>query len=108
MTAAKAALAAWAVDKGKYQSFHVALMGTKGALPESRVMRIAAQTGLDVEALKKAMNDPGIAELIRRNFALAQALDINGTPAFVIGDEVVRGAIDLAALKQLVSRARGS
>lgn len=108
VTAAKAALAAWTLDKGKYKSFHVALMGTKGALPESRVMRIAAKTGLDVEALKKAMNDPGIEEMIQKNLALAEALDINGTPAFIIGDEVIRGAIDLAALRRLVSQARGS
>ena len=46
--------------------------------------------------------------MIEKNFALAQALDINGTPAFVIGDKLVRGAIDRAALKKLISQARGS
>ena len=108
VTAAKVALAVWKIDKEKYEPFHKAMMPTKGALTESRIMRIAAGVGLDVKALKKAMLGPDIAALIEKNFALAQALDINGTPAFVIGDEVVRGAIDLAALKQLVSQARGS
>ncbi|MCH7935817.1 MAG: thioredoxin domain-containing protein [Proteobacteria bacterium] len=108
LTASKAALAAWLTDKGKYEPFHRAMMVTKGALPEQRVMKIAAQTGYDVKALKKTMADPRIDEMIKKNFALAEALDINGTPAFVIGDKIVRGAIDLAALKKLISQARGS
>ena len=108
VAASKAALAAWLTDKGKYEPFHRALMVTKGALPEQRVMKIAAKTGYDVKALKKTMADPRINEMIKKNFALAQALDINGTPAFVIGDKIVRGAIDLAALKKLISQARGS
>ena len=106
--AAKVALAAWLVDDGKYQSFHSALMKTKGALPESRVLRIAADKGFDVKALKKAMGDGRIDGMIEKNFALAKALDINGTPAFIIGDQVVRGAINLASLKELISKARGS
>lgn len=108
VAASKAALAAWLTDKGKYEPFHRALMVTKGALPEQRVMKIAAKTGYDVKALKKTMADPRIDEMIEKNYALAQALDINGTPAFVIGDKIVRGAIDLAALKKLISQARGS
>ena len=83
-------------------------MVTKGALPEQGVMKIAAKNGYDVKALKKTMADPRIDKMIEKNFALAQALDINGTPAFVIGDKIVRGAIDRAALKKLISQARGS
>ncbi|MFQ5765877.1 MAG: DsbA family protein [Rhodospirillales bacterium] len=108
LTAAKAALAAWLTDKGKYQPFHTALMQTKGALPETRVMSIATEAGLDADALKRAMDDPRIEQMIERNYALAEALEINGTPAFVIGDHVIRGAIDLVSLRQLISAARGS
>ena len=108
LTASKIALAAWMLDKEKYEPFHQALMVTRGALPERRVMMTAAKAGYDVKALKKAMADPRINEMIEKNYALAQALDINGTPAFVIGDNIVRGAIDLAALRKLISQARGS
>ncbi len=108
IAASKAALAAWLTDKGKYEPFHRALMVTKGALPEQRVMKIAAKTGYDVKALKKTMADPRIDEMIEKNYALARALGINGTPAFVIGDKIVRGAIDLATFKKLISQARGS
>ncbi|MCZ6862608.1 MAG: DsbA family protein [Alphaproteobacteria bacterium] len=44
--------------------------------------------------------------MIRRNHELARALDINGTPAFVIGDTLVPGAIDLKTLQRLVAKAR--
>ncbi|MBT3305463.1 MAG: DsbA family protein [Alphaproteobacteria bacterium] len=108
VTASKAALAAWNVDKTKYNAFHKTMMGSKGALSPDRVMKFAAKVGYDVNALKKAMRDPRIESLIEKNFKLAKALDINGTPAFIIGDQVIRGAVDLATLKLLVSKARGS
>ena len=108
VTASKAGLAAWILDKSKYEAFHEAMMGSKGALPKSRVMTFAAKSGYDVKALQKTMADPRVDAMIKRNFNLAKALDINGTPAFVIGDQVVRGAVDLETLKSLISQARGS
>lgn len=108
VTASKLALAAWLVDKGKYEAVHWALMAATGALPESRLMKIATDAGFDAKALKKAMDDPKIEQLIRRNYALAETLEINGTPAFVIGDHVIRGATDLQAFRQLIAKARGS
>lgn len=108
VTAAKAALAAWRTDKKKYEALHWALMSTTGGLPESRVLKIAADVGYDAKALKKAMDDPKIEALIHKNYILAEALEINGTPAFVIGNEVVRGATDLASMRQLIAKARGS
>ncbi len=108
VTASKAALAAWIVDKSKYEAFHQAMMGSKGGLPESRVMSFAAKAGYDVKALIKAMKNPRIDKILEKNFALAKALDINGTPGFVIGNEIIRGAIDLDTLRLLVTQARGS
>ncbi len=106
VVAARAALAVWKLDKDKYVSFHTALMQTKGRLSEQRILNIAAESGLDVERLRAAMADPGIGKALARNYELAKALDINGTPAFVIGDRVVPGAVDLETLTALVSQAR--
>lgn len=108
VTASKAGLAAWMLDKSKYEVFHKVMMAAKGALPEDRVMTFAAKSGYDVKALQKVMKDPRIGAMIERTFDLAKALDINGTPAFVIGDQVIRGAVDLETLKSLISQARGS
>lgn len=52
------------------------------------------------------MADPAIDTEIERNFELAQALRINGTPGFAIGDEILRGATDLQTLQGLIERAR--
>jgi protein-disulfide isomerase len=108
VTASKAGLAAWILDKSKYEAFHKAMMSSKGALAKSRVMTFAAKSGYDVKALQKTMADPRIEAMIEKTYELAKALDINGTPAFVIGDQVIRGAVDLKTLKSLISQARGS
>jgi len=104
--AARATLAAWKLDKGKYVSFHTALMRTRGRLSEKRILKIAAEQGLDIKRLRTAMADPEIEKMLVRNFELAKALDINGTPGFVIGGRVVPGAIDLETMTALVSKAR--
>ncbi len=54
------------------------------------------------------MKTPEIAVLIARNMALADALNVRGTPAFIIGDVLVPGAIDAATLNRLIAAARGS
>jgi protein-disulfide isomerase len=106
--ASKAALAAWSMDEEKYLRFHDAMMSAKGSLTEQKTLQLAAQSGLDVKALRRAMDDPEIEKILQKNFALAKALNINGTPAFVIGDELVPGAIDLDTLRSLVAKARNS
>jgi protein-disulfide isomerase len=102
--AAKAALAAH--RQGKYVLFHHALMEAREPLNESVVLGIAAETGLDVNEMRAEMQNPEIASAIQQNQRLAQAIGITGTPAFIIGDELVRGSVDLDALKELVGRAR--
>ena len=107
VTASRAALAAWRIDSRKYEALHDALMQTRGKLPQSKVMKIAANSGFDVAELKAAMALPEIDATLEENLRLAQALNINGTPAFVIGNELILGAIDLAAMRKLVAQARG-
>src|SRR5204863_10076616 len=104
VTAARAALAARKQDK--YDAMHRALMAQKGQLDEAAVFRVASSVGLDVERLKRDMAAPDIDRMIKANTSLASALDIRGTPGFVIGDEIVPGAISLQALKQLIDTAR--
>jgi len=104
VTAARAALAAH--KQGKYDAMHRALMALKGQMNEDAVMQVAASAGLDVARLKQDMAAPQIDATLRKNMQLADALEIHGTPGFVIGDEIVPGAISLDALKQLIENAR--
>jgi protein-disulfide isomerase len=102
--AAAAALAAHRQDR--YVAFHQALMRVRGIVDEDAVLAAATELGLDVDRLKADMEDPEIQAAIERNLALAGALRINGTPGFVIGEEILRGATDLETLQGLIHRAR--
>jgi len=102
--AAHAALAARL--QGRYDAFHNAMMAAKGQFSEEVVYRVAGSVGLDVDRLKRDMTDPEIERALSANRALAKALELRGTPGFVIGDHIVPGAIDLDALKTMVADAR--
>ena len=106
MVAARMALAA--EKQGKYEELHFAMMTVSGKLTEDKAFKIAEKIDLDMDQLRRDMEAPEIDAMLQRNFALAQALQINGTPAFVIGDEVVRGAIDMRALRQIVGQTRAN
>lgn len=105
--AAKAALGAWRLDKGKYEAFHFALMHNRGALSEETVMKLAKESGYDPAKVRAAMAAPGIEQALNRNYQLAAALNIQGTPAFIIGDQLAPGAMDLEQFRKLIARARG-
>jgi protein-disulfide isomerase len=102
--AARAALAAR--RQGKYAEAHDRLMAETGPLTRDTVLVMLKAIGLDGDRLAADMDGPQVATVIARELALAQALGIDGTPAFVVGDELVVGAVDLATLRELISRAR--
>ena len=102
--AAKAALAA--ARQGRYVEFHKAMMNASGRVDEALTLSIAEEAGLDIERLKQDMKDPTVQAEIDGNVELAQAMRINGTPAFVIGDEILRGATDLGTMTRLIDKAR--
>ena len=104
VTAARAALAAQ--QQGKYEPFHNAMMAASGQITDDTVYQVAKTVGLDVDRLKRDMAAPQIEAALKANHALAEALDITGTPGFVIGDQIVPGAIELSSLKELVAEAR--
>jgi protein-disulfide isomerase len=102
-----ASLAALAsVKQGKHQPLHNALMEFSGKLDRARILEIAASVGIDVAQLEKDMEDPKLKQIIDRNVALAGALGVRGTPAFVVGNQFVPGAVDIDTLKQLIADAR--
>jgi protein-disulfide isomerase len=104
MMASRAALASR--KQGLYQPFHEALMTADIDFSEASVMEVAELVGLDAERLKADMEDPEITAHIEANYALAHALGIQGTPAFIIGDELIPGSLDRAELDKLIKQAR--
>lgn len=106
--AARAALAVFILDPEAYLPFHMALMQSRGTIGRTKALEVAAEMGIDPVQLEDAMADPRIDAALRSNLELARQIDIRGTPAFVIGDEVVPGAVGLDTLEELVATARGS
>ena len=108
VVAARAALAAHRIAPDTYLDFHIALMSSRARLSEARILGIAEEVGLDPDALRAEMKNPEIGVIIERNRALAEALGINGTPGFVIGDRIIPGAIDIETIRGLIAEARQS
>lgn len=103
MFAAKAALAA--ARQGKYFEFHKALM-TAEITDEDSIKNISKTLGVDYSKLQKDMADPQIEDQITRTQRLAGSLDINGTPAYIIGDQIIPGAIDAESLTNILAAER--
>ncbi len=104
--AAKAALAAHM--QGKYREFHIALMDFKGKVTGADVRRLAADVGIDVARLEKDMQSPAIIDSINRNLSLGEAIGVRGTPAFVIGDQMIPGAISAEDMQKRIAAARNT
>jgi protein-disulfide isomerase len=104
-TASRVALAAR--KQGKYDAFHRAMMVTAGHIDEAVIYKIATSVGLDVDRLKQDMRSPDVDKELKANLELGTSLDIEGTPAFIVGDTIIPGAISADALKQLIATARG-
>ena len=105
--AARAAIAA--IKQGKYWDLHMAMFKHEGKIAKDSVDEIAAGLGLNMDQLKKDMEDPATAEILVRNRNLAESLAINGTPAFIIDDRLVPGYLPKAELASAVNdvRAKG-
>lgn len=106
MFAARAALAS--KKQGKYWEFHLALLQQRGSANEKSVLRLAEKLGLDIDKLKEDMDSNEIERIIQTNAAVAQSLGINGTPAFIIDDKLIPGAVGYEALAGTVGEIRSN
>jgi protein-disulfide isomerase len=90
--AAKAALASR--KQGKYYEMHQKLFSEPGKANLDKALQVAQELGLDVEQLKKDMDDPAVKDALAENRALAEELGVQGTPYTLVGDIVIAGAPD--------------
>jgi protein-disulfide isomerase len=87
--ASQAAVAS--IRQGRYQPFHRALMSHRGNLDGAQIDAIARRSGIDVARLRRDMNDEAIFNHLRDNHAVAGEARIEGTPAFLINGQWLRG-----------------
>jgi protein-disulfide isomerase len=101
-----AALAALAAHRqGQYSAFHLGLLESDRAGGDV-IKNVSDRLGLNYAALQQDMADPKLTDAINRNIRLAGALEINGTPAYIIGRQIIPGAIDADSLAKVVSSER--
>jgi protein-disulfide isomerase len=104
--AAKVAIAVRMQDSKKYLDFHQKLLGGRGPADKARAMAAAKDAGLDMARIEKDLTSPEIKATITENMKLAEDMDMNGTPSYVIGKQIVIGAVGLDGLKEKIGIAR--
>lgn len=104
--AARVAFAVRRQAPKRYLEFHTKLLGGRGRANEARALAVAKEMGLDIARIRKDMKSPEVDKALQQDFGLAQALGLNGTPSYVVGDEIIVGAVGLDTLKQKIARAR--
>lgn len=82
-----------------YWTFHEALFATRGSITAQKALDVANEMGIPIEKLKEIANSGEATRIIENSYAIAQKLDINGTPAFIIGEEIIPGAVELEQLE---------
>ena len=90
----------------KYLEFHQKLLGGRGQADKARALAAAKEAGLDMARLEKDLASPEVRATLEENFKVAEDMGLNGTPSYVIGQQVVIGAIGLEALREKVGLAR--
>ena len=106
--AARVAVAARMQDASgkKYVEFHQKLLGGRGGADKTRALAVAKEVGLDMSRLERDMGSDEVKQTIEENMKLAEALGVSGTPSYVVGEEVVVGAVGLDALREKIGAER--
>ncbi len=92
--------------QGAYEKLRDAIMRMPPDITRPAIESEARKLGLDTPRLLHDMDDPSIQQQIDANLKLAQQLNIQGTPAMIVGDTMLPGAVDAGELKQAVAEAR--
>ena len=108
MEAAQVAVAVRMQDKTgkKYLEFHQKLLGGRGQANKALALAVAKDIGMNMAQMEKDLNSPEVKSTMEESFKLAEALGLNGTPSYVIGSDVVVGAVGLPALQEKINTAR--
>jgi len=102
--ASRAALAA--ARQGRYAVYHQAMLLHRGELDEDAIFAIARDVGLDVGRLHRDMNDPAFAREIDANLTLAKAINVHGTPTFIVDDHIITQPSATLDFTQLAAASR--
>ena len=104
--AARVATAVADVAPDKYEDFHLAMLGQPGRANLASGMKIAKDLGISEADLKASMESDRAAQTFQEVFTIAEQLGITGTPSYILGDEVIVGAVGFDTLKEKIATER--
>jgi len=90
----------------KLFEFHQKLLETKGRVNGARAIQVAKDMGVDTAKLQKDMASPEVKSALSENRGLGDRLGLSGTPAFIIGDEVIPGAVGVEPMRKTIADVR--
>jgi len=90
----------------KYIEFHQKLLGGRGAADKARALAVAKEVGFDMARIERDMGSDEVKKTIDENMKLADALGVSGTPSYVVGEDVVVGAVGIDALREKLNADR--
>lgn len=93
-------------EQGKYAAYYDALMKHRGPWSKEGLVALAKTLDIDTDKLVLDAESDKVKNAIQSNLKLAQKLGITGTPAFIVGDNLLPGAVPLASLKELIAEER--
>ena len=104
LDAARAAVAAQM--QGKFERFHIGMMEWRGPISMDSILEVASDADIDIEQLQADMKTEAVTNVIERTRYTAQELEISGTPALIIGTEMVPGAVSADEIKKIIAQER--
>jgi protein-disulfide isomerase len=90
----------------KMLAYHVKVLESRGRVNGERAMSVAKEMGVDMAKVQKDMEGADVRNALQENMALGDKLSLTGTPAFIIGEAIIPGAVGLEPLKQVVDNVR--
>lgn len=90
----------------RYEPFHAALMNHRGDLTEDVLRAYADKAGMDLDQAAKDAQSEAVEDVLRDTMKLAASMGISGTPAFIVGDQLMPGAVGSDRLESAIAAAR--
>ncbi|MBB3770325.1 protein-disulfide isomerase [Angulomicrobium tetraedrale] len=104
--AAQVAVAVRLLAPDKYYAFHQKLLGDRGQANKAKALAVASDLGIDTAAIEAKLTDPEINATLQESLKLADALGIDGTPSYVVGDTVIVGAVGHDQIRKALDSVR--
>jgi protein-disulfide isomerase len=95
-----------AAQQGQYQRFHNTMFESPGKVSHERTVAMVRTAGLNEMKTAKDLDAPALKAEIKKNLELGRALGLTGTPSYVVGNQILSGAVGLEKLKEAVAEAR--